>query len=130
MFKLHFSLQPERHQNYTCNVLLESIFVCSFGERSCWRAYARGGRVKASGGRSTSEFPEVYEIKTSHLTLHLKRAGRFYFTEDVVFVKSAFYKTYGQGNCLGLGGRGGRGSYSRESMSFEQLWPEEFGALS
>jgi len=57
----------------------------------------------------------------------LKRAVRFYFTEDIVFVKSAFYKTYGQGNCLGLGG--GRGSYSRESVSFEQLWPEEFGAL-
>lgn len=28
------------------------------------------GRGKASGGRSTSEFPEVYEIKTSHLMLH------------------------------------------------------------
>lgn len=70
MFKLHFPLQPERHQNYTHRVSLESIFVCLFGEPSCWRAHARGDRGKASGERSTSEFSELYEIKTSHLMPH------------------------------------------------------------
>lgn len=41
-------------------------------------------------------------------------------------MKSAFYKTYGQHNCLGLGGwEWGEGVYSRESVSLQQLWPEE-----